>query len=101
MKPVALPPGRARLSTKPAPTGSVTPAKHDRQSAADLLQRCDAQGAVGHFEPRFGVLFWLRRQPGALLDAPTPKRSRKGAYWSGRMLVGAPFTPLPLRLLSL
>ena len=24
MKPVALPPGRARLSTKPAPTGSVT-----------------------------------------------------------------------------
>jgi hypothetical protein len=27
MKPVALPPGRARLATKPAPTGSVTPAK--------------------------------------------------------------------------
>ena len=26
MKPVALPPGRARLSTKPAPTGSATPA---------------------------------------------------------------------------
>ena len=24
VKPVALPPGRARLSTKPAPTGSVT-----------------------------------------------------------------------------
>ena len=24
MKPVALPPGRARLSTKPAPTGSTT-----------------------------------------------------------------------------
>ena len=24
MKPVALPPGRARLTTKPAPTGSVT-----------------------------------------------------------------------------
>ena len=24
MKPVALPPGRARLSTKPAPTGSAT-----------------------------------------------------------------------------
>ena len=26
MKPVALPPGRARLSTKPAPTGSATTA---------------------------------------------------------------------------
>src|SRR5262249_2538204 len=25
--PVALPPGRARLSTKPAPSGSVTPTK--------------------------------------------------------------------------
>ena len=32
MKPVALPPGRARLSTKPPPTGSTTFGEHDRHA---------------------------------------------------------------------
>ena len=35
-KPVALPPGRARLSTKPAPTGSTTTREHDRHVAGRL-----------------------------------------------------------------
>ena len=39
VKPVALPPGRARLSTKPAPTGSMTMHEHDRHGAGCLLQR--------------------------------------------------------------
>ena len=39
MKPVVLPPGRARLSTKPAPTGSATDGEHDRHGACRLQQR--------------------------------------------------------------
>ena len=39
MNPVALPPGRARLSTKPAPTGSTTLREHDRHGAGRLQQR--------------------------------------------------------------
>src|SRR5262249_2531088 len=39
VKPVALPPGRARLSTKPAPTGSGVPRKHDRYGASRLQQQ--------------------------------------------------------------
>ena len=33
VNPVVLPPGRAKLATKPAPTGSITPANHDRHCA--------------------------------------------------------------------
>src|SRR5262245_48833870 len=44
VKPVALPPGRAKLSTKPAPTGSATFTKHDGDSAGRLLQCHHARG---------------------------------------------------------
>ena len=39
VNPVALPPGRARLSTQPPPTGSIDVHEHDRHGAARLLQR--------------------------------------------------------------
>src|SRR6516162_2959268 len=48
MKPVALPPGRARLSTRPAPTGSETPRTRPARSgwhAASLSRpRCQWPG---------------------------------------------------------
>ena len=39
VKPVALPPGRAKLSTKPAADRVVHREKHDRHGAGRLLQR--------------------------------------------------------------
>src|SRR5262249_34518697 len=39
VKPVALPPGRAKLLTKPAPTGSGVLREHDRHGAGRLQQR--------------------------------------------------------------
>ena len=39
MKPVALPPGRAMLLTKPPPIGSATLLKNDRYDARHLQQR--------------------------------------------------------------
>ena len=51
-KPVALPPGRARLSTKPAPTGSATIGKHDRHGAGRLQQRPHGRGARGQDDVR-------------------------------------------------
>src|SRR6516165_7754788 len=52
VKPVTFPPGLARLSTKPAPTGSETSTNNDRQGAGDMPQRCDAQGAAPEEEVR-------------------------------------------------
>src|SRR6516164_6650910 len=49
MKPVMLPPGRDRLSTKPAPTGSAT---DDRQGAGDMLQCRHADGGFGQEDVR-------------------------------------------------
>ena len=58
MKPVALPSGRAKLSTKPAPTGSGTMNEHDRHSAGRLLQRPTGPTApkdhVGDKRDQFG-----------------------------------------------
>ena len=51
IKPVALPPGRARLSTKPAPTGSAT-REHDRHGAGRLQQRRHGRGAGGQNDVR-------------------------------------------------
>jgi hypothetical protein len=48
-----LPPGRARLSTKPAPTGSVTFAS----GAGRLLQRSHVGGATGQDD------VWREREP--------------------------------------
>src|ERR1700738_1754630 len=39
IKPVELPPGFAKLATRPPPTGSVTPANNDRHGGGRLLQR--------------------------------------------------------------
>ena len=52
VKPVALPPGRARLSTKPAPTGSSTTHEHDRNGAGGLLQRSHDRAAKGQDDVR-------------------------------------------------
>ena len=52
VKPVALPPGRARLSTKPAPTGSATLHEHDRHGAGRLLQRRHDRAASGQDDVR-------------------------------------------------
>src|SRR6266566_3073921 len=52
MKPVALPPGRAKLLTKPAPTGSANEREHDRHGASDLLDCRHAQGARGKHDVR-------------------------------------------------
>ena len=59
MKPVALPPGRARLSTKPAPTGSTTAQENNRYGAGRLQQRSrswrqgqDDVGASAAIPPR-------------------------------------------------
>ena len=46
MKPVMLPPGRARLATKPAPTGSAT-REHDRDCRVSPAARGDDRSAVG------------------------------------------------------
>ena len=43
---MTLPPGRARLSTKPAPTGSMISHEYDRHGAGRLLQ-CDHGCAPG------------------------------------------------------
>src|SRR5215467_10773278 len=51
VKPVALPPGRAKLSTKPAPTGSGT-CKYDRQGASSLLHRHHGRPASGKDDVR-------------------------------------------------
>ena len=45
MKPVALPPGRARLSTKPADRISDD-REHDRHGAGGLLQRPHGSGTM-------------------------------------------------------
>ena len=52
VNPVALPPGRARLSTKPAPTGSGTLHEHDRHGAGRLLQRPHGRPASGQDDVR-------------------------------------------------
>ena len=52
IKPVALPPGRARLSTKPAPTGSATMREHDRHGAGRLQQRPHGRAASGQDDVR-------------------------------------------------
>jgi hypothetical protein len=42
-----LPPGRANVSTKPAPTRIGDANEHNRQVARDPLQRCHTQAANG------------------------------------------------------
>ena len=48
VKPVALPPGRARLWINPAPTGSATFDHDDRDGAGCLQQRRDGHAADAH-----------------------------------------------------
>ena len=48
VKPVALPPGRARLWINPAPTGSATVGHDDRDRAGRLQQRRDGHAADAH-----------------------------------------------------
>ena len=45
VNPVALPPGRAKLATKPAATGSVSLREHDWHGAGSLQQRPDGRAA--------------------------------------------------------
>ena len=52
VKPVALPPGRARLATKPAPTGSSDVREHDRHGAGRLQQRRHGRAASGQNDVR-------------------------------------------------
>ena len=47
MKPVALPPGRARLATKPAPTGSATVANTIGTCGSPAATPLSADGAGG------------------------------------------------------
>jgi len=51
MKPVALPPGRARLSTNPAATIGDD-REHDRHGAGRLQQRPHGRGAMGQDDVR-------------------------------------------------
>src|SRR5215472_11171088 len=47
LKPVRLPPGRARLATRPAAIGSPTPV-HDRDRRGCIFRRLCRNGAWGH-----------------------------------------------------
>src|SRR5262249_60195410 len=62
VNPVALPPGRAKLSTKPAPTGSGHDRENDWHAAGGLQQgphRCAARGKddLGRERDQFGCVF--------------------------------------------
>ena len=52
MKPVALPPGRARLSTKPAPTRIGDDREYDRHGAGRLQQRPHGRAAMSQNDVR-------------------------------------------------
>ena len=75
VNPVALPPGRARLATKPAPTGSLTFTNTIRHLARRLQQRRQRRVSGGHDG--------LRCQRDQLGRAPAQKfvvvRDRRGA----------------------
>src|SRR5262249_40315908 len=81
MKPVMLPPGRDRLSTKPAPTGSATPANTIGKGD---MQQC--RHADGERMRRIGVLMTLaaddfRSFPSRNRRTLTIVHSKKGAVW--------------------
>src|SRR5262249_26078621 len=72
VNPVALPPGRAKLATKPAPTGSGGLCEYDRHGAGRLMQRrhrCAASGQddIGRERDQFRRMF-----ANALHIAPGP-----------------------------
>ena len=70
---MTLPPGRARLSTKPAPTGSVISHEHDRHGAGRLLQRGHGCAPGGHDDVR-GKRDQFRRVFARRSPAPAPQR---------------------------
>ena len=73
VNPVALPPGRARLSTKPAPTGSATLHEHDRHVRvaccnAAVAGRTDGQDHVRRKRDQFASV------SAVALASPAPQR---------------------------
>ena len=48
LKPVMLPPGRAKFAIKPWPTGSLTKTKDDRDGAGCIPQRRERRRPISH-----------------------------------------------------
>ncbi len=91
MKPVALPPGRARLSTKPAPTGSTGDREHDRHGAGRLQQRPHGRGAMGQDDVgrERGQFRRVSANLGGIGSWPSGCRSARCGRWS------SPTAPAP------
>ena len=71
VKPVMLPPGRARLSTKPAPTGSTTPTNTIGTVRVACCNAAHGRAASGHND--------IRRERDELADVSAHKVDVAGA----------------------